>query len=215
MGLNIQTGTYVPPKSETIMIINGNKYDRQTYTRTWHEGESQRFESENNEEGTVRICCVEHRKPKEESTSSTKATWFIQPLNWMEVGTFKVDQQPLGVVNINTIARQFTVLDIVEMDGWENKAKSDLSTCAKWSMAEDVKWETDMSTGKYRACVSLKWIEKVDGDAVRHDPIRHCWNVYSEWTVGNSLEIVQPSIMRSITADLKTFYAGMQIVSKA
>mgnify|MGYP003388311377 CR=1 FL=1 len=215
MGLKVTTGTYVPPTSETITELKGNKYDRNTYTRAWWQGESPRFEAEDNEEGIVRVCSVEDRKPKDESTSSTKATWFIQPLNWMTQGTFTILRQPLGVVNIDTVAKQFSLLDLEEMDGWEDRAKSDLATCAKYSWSDDVKWESDSSTGMYRACVSLKWLEKEDGDLITHVPTKHCWTVYSDWTVGNSLEIVQGPIMNKVKDDLKDFYRGMTIASKA
>ena len=216
MTLKISTGAYTPPESETITELKGNKYDRNTYTRAWWQGEAERFEDpETNPEGIVRVCCVEDRKPKDESTSSTKATWFIQPVNWMKTGTFKIDKQPLGVVNIDSIAKQFDILDFEAMDGWENRAKSGLATCAKYSWSNDVRWEVDDSTGMYRACVSLKWSEREDGDVLPHDPNKHDWVVYSEWTVGNSLEVVQGPIMNKIKDDLKDFYCGMTLVSKA
>ena len=215
MTFNITTGSYTPPQSETVNEIKGNQYDRRSYTRQWYVGESSRFESDSNEDGMVRICCVEERKPAEESTSSTKATWFVQPLNWMQTGTWKFNSQMLGIVNIDTIVKQFDIVDIELMDGWEDKAKSDLDTCAKYSWSNDVEWHTDTATGMYRAVVKLRWLEKLDGELVTFNPAIHEFSIETEWMRGNTLESCQGPIMNKFRDDIRDFYAGMKIVSKA
>jgi hypothetical protein len=200
--------------SPNIITDAAAKFDRRTFARTWWQGESEMFVSASNEYGCVRINCAEARKPKEESTSSTKATWFIQPLNWMYTGTFKFLQQPLGIFDIDNVVKKFNIVDLEQIEGGDSLAQSDFTTCMKWSVSDPktVQWEADNveNPSKYRALITLTFLEKEDGDIVKRIP----WTVASDWQHGNSLQIVQGSIINDMRAYLADYYHGMTIKSK-
>lgn len=207
----ITLGSQVPI-SENIITGAGSQYDRRSYTRTWWIGESELFMTEANTEGQVRINCAEARKPKEESNSMTKATWFIQPFDWMTCGTFKFDQVRLGTFNIDDVAKKFDIIDLEQLE-WDDVAKSDFTLCKKWKVSDPniVVWEADNkeNPSKYRTHVTLTFLEREGGEIVD----KRDWTVTSEWVHGNSLEVVQGPIINTMRAHFREYYRGMTIKS--